>query len=519
MSYLQKYKVSIILFTINFIVKGLFLASNSLGADEPFSVYHAQMNIQSIISLLSYGNNPPLYEIILHYWIKYWGISEISVRFPSLIFSSLTVIYIYKIGFKYFNYRIALYSSILFIFSNYHILFAHQARVYSFLGLLSVISMYYFMGILNNCREESLEKSTIRREFISLIIINTLIIYSHYFGFFILIIQFLLTISHKKMVSKYWRSIVLLLAIVALLYTPNIYVLLNRFFESSTHGTWVKPPDGIDSLYNMLRSLSNAPVVTVIILLILLASLVKSIIRKQVISIYTRVIVFWFFFIFIFMFIISYSIPMFSERYLMPASVAFIIIIAISLDYLVEKKNYRYVLPCLVIMIYAFTIEPNISNKRNVRETVAKIKDIQSTETLVIICPANFIVNFAYYYDPDVFKEYGNTSNYSNIHQTMRKENIYGINSINDVDLKKWEHIVFLDAAANFSRPNNGILEYLNINYELSKSYYYHEIFNISEYKINSTGDRVGDDKPSESSAMHIDNVRVYQKRNERYDA
>jgi mannosyltransferase len=482
--------IALILVLANFLIKGIFLSSNSLGGDEPFSVYHAQMDIASIIRLLSQGNNPPLYEIFLHFWIKFFGISEFSVRFPSLIFSSLTVFYIYILGTKFLNKRIALYASIIFIFSNYHILFAHEARVYSLLGLLSIVSMYYFMNVIQYCTNDTkLEdnlKLTFRRKLIILIVINTLIIYSHYFGFFILIIQLIFIVFNKNIISKYWKQLLICSSIIGLLYSPYIFVVLNRLIITSSNGSWVEKPSGFDSIYNMLQQFSNAPVVAVFCIVILIISLVKSILnkKKEQKNIYNQLVVTWFVFVFFFMFSISYLIPMFMDRYLMPSAIAFSLVIGISLDYIIRIQKIRYLIPVIITLLFVITVKPNITNKRNVEETVEKIKSIKNSSTLVLLCPSHFVLNFIYYYDREVFMDYSDQDIYSNIENKLSLENIYNVNNIKEVDIEKSNHIIYLDAASMFSYPDNNILNTLNLNYKLVGEYKFYEIFNVYEYRM-----------------------------------
>lgn len=479
--------IVIALILINFVVKGLFLSGNSLGGDEPFSVYHAQMDIASIIKLLSEGNNPPLYEILLHFWIKIFGISEFSVRFPSLLFSCITVLFIYKFGVKYLNKRVALYASIIFIFSNYHILFAHEARVYAFLGMLSVISMHYFANMLfdANTRSSAAFKNRKTTNLIILIIVNTLIIYSHYLGFFVIIGQLFFLAFYWALILKHLKQVLISIAIIGLLYLPNLIVVVNRFGEVATHGTWVSPPNGIDSIYNMLRLFSNAPIVAVLVIAILLFSLVKFIVKrkKEHPTIYTRLVVVWFVFIFFSMFCVSYLLPMFMDRYLMPAAIAFCLLGGIAVDYVTKRPKYRYITPVIICLLFISTVNPNITNKRNVKETVEKIKDLKDSNTAVFMCPSNFVLNFSYYYDREIFKNYDVNDIYSNIVKALALQNVYGINNINEIDYKKWNRIVYLDAAAAFSYPDNNIRKELDVYYNLKNEYKFYEIFNVFEYE------------------------------------
>lgn len=484
--------IVIALLLTNFLIKGFFLSNNSLGGDEPFSVYHAQMDIGSIMRLLSEGNNPPLYEVFLHFWINLFGLSEFSVRFPSLIFSCITVLFIYKLGTKYLNNRIALYASILFIFSNYHILYAHEARAYALLGMLSTMSMYYFLGVLNvglaHLQKEAQKASNtnVKKKFLLLLLIDILLIYTHYFGFFILITQFLYLLLNRKIVIRFWKQIAMGIGIIVLFYLPNLIVLFNRFLESSASGTWVEAPNGLESLYSMIRRFSNAPVVAVAVLSVFVFALILFIVREKSKSIdqNKRFIVFWFLFIFFFMFGFSYITPIFLDRYLMPCAIAFCLLIAVSIDYVVKTPKLRYIIPGIICLLFIVTVKPNITNKRNVEEAVKKVQEIKDANTLVIICPNYFMLNFTYYFDRNAFKNYNVENIYSNIDSTLRTENVIAINNINEVDFKQWNHIIYLDAAADFSSPNNNIRNQLNKYYNLKNEYDVYEIYKLFDYTV-----------------------------------
>jgi len=91
-SYINKYKY--------FIAFGLFIAylcltlyklgDNSLWYDECFSIDWANDSIKEILDYsLLHDTNPPLYLIILHFWLKWFGDSEFVLRSLSAISASI----------------------------------------------------------------------------------------------------------------------------------------------------------------------------------------------------------------------------------------------------------------------------------------------------------------------------------------------------------------------------------------------------------------------------------------------
>ncbi|WP_430404989.1 glycosyltransferase family 39 protein [Fluviicola sp.] len=472
-TYYTAFIIPLLFLILNLVLKGLFLGSNSLGGDEPFSVYHSQQSLSNLFAIFQNENNPPLHFILLHYWIKFFGISELSVRLPSLIFSALTAIFVYKIGLRFFNLRVAIYASILFLFSNYQFTFAHEARAYALMGLLTAVSMYYYMEII-------ISKNRSNWKLCWFLLANTLLIYTHFFGFFVLFIQFFFILVQRDLLREYYKFLMLFVGVLLLTYSPYLWITLLRFTHSTQGGTWLTPPSGISEFYEMLRVFSNAPVTAVFTIAALVIGLVLLIIKhkQNPNRLATRLIICWFYIPFVFMFVISFWIPMFLDRYLMFISIGFCIVVALSVDFIIQKPKFQYIIPSFICLLFIASVKPNKSNKREVRETVALVKSLENDSTLVLVAPVHFSLNFIYYYDRSLFGK----SDAQFVQNELNKRQLYCINSLEGVNYNPWKRIVLVDAASNFSAPNNNILNTLNAEYNQTNKQHIEEIFDVYEF-------------------------------------
>ncbi|TSJ45520.1 glycosyltransferase family 39 protein [Fluviicola chungangensis] len=468
-----RYYLPLFFILLGLVLKGLFLGSNSLGGDEPFSVYHSQQSLSNLFSIFQQENNPPLHFLLLHYWIKYFGISEISVRIPSLIFSSFTVLFVYRIGLRFFNLRVAVIASIIFTFSTYQVIFAHEARAYALMGFLTAVSMFHYLEIIHS-------KNRNFRNFFWFFLANTLLIYTHFFGFFILFIQFFFILFQPRLLKDYYKFLLLFSGVMLVTYSPYMWLILSRF-SSAAGGTWVSPPSGISELYEMLRAFSNAPVTAVFTIMTMVAGFVLLILkrRKNPARMATRLIFCWFYLPFLFMFVISFRIPMFLDRYLMFLSIGFPLMVAVSADFVIHHPKFRLLIPGLICLLFLVTVKPNKTNKREVRETVQLVKQLEGNNTLVLVAPVHFSLNFIYYYDRHLF-QFPDTEL---IQKKLNERSVYCINGLEGLDYKSRKHIVLVDAASNFSAPGNNILNTLNATFNQTNKHHLEEIFDIYEFE------------------------------------
>jgi uncharacterized membrane protein len=100
--------------------------------------------------------NSPAYYAVLWVWMKIFGLSDYSVRFPSVLFSTLLVGLVYIFVRRHFRSEsLALFSASLAAVEPFFVAYSHMARNYSMSFFLTLLASHLFLLIV-----EKLNRST-----------------------------------------------------------------------------------------------------------------------------------------------------------------------------------------------------------------------------------------------------------------------------------------------------------------------------------------------------------------------
>ncbi len=172
-----------------FVLNTYRLASESIWTDEGMTLRFAIGSTTEIIPLLTEIEeaHPPLQYFLWHYWIKLVGLSEFAARSLSVLAALITTALIYRLGARLFDSTLGVIASLLVASSGFHICYAQTIRSYSFLELWSVLSFYLFVRLISQNGPKDMTIYTL---------INILLIYTHSYGFLILLAQNILFALH-----------------------------------------------------------------------------------------------------------------------------------------------------------------------------------------------------------------------------------------------------------------------------------------------------------------------------------
>lgn len=180
----NRYFAAGLIVLVNLIFKEYRVAHTGLSYDENFSAYFGQADISEIIRFARETDpNPPLYPILLHYWMELFSDSEYSIRMLSVIANSLAAGMLYLFCARFFNWQTAVFASLMFFTSNEIYYYSEEARTYSLVLLFAISSFYLFLSLIEKPRIQTM---------VLLGIVNAILFYLHYVTGFILLSEALL---------------------------------------------------------------------------------------------------------------------------------------------------------------------------------------------------------------------------------------------------------------------------------------------------------------------------------------
>ncbi|MBL7110699.1 MAG: glycosyltransferase family 39 protein [Bacteroidales bacterium] len=450
------WSVPIFILLLNIVYKILFLGARDINIDEPFTLFYSQMPWQEIFRMLHGENNPPLYFLVMHAWIELFGIEPFQVRLLSLCFSAFSSVLIYFLGARNFSRSVGISAALLFTFSNFNTYLAQEARVYALFVFLALTSVYLFLKLIKEFKPKTL---------IFLIVINILLIYSHFFAFWLLLIEYIFVLLFPDIRKKLFKPFLIMTGILLVAFLPYLMIFINRFLASSG-GTWLEPPT-VSSIYNLLWKFCNQPVPTVIVIIILIIGLCKYVFLrfKGTISIdkATWFVLMWFILPTSIIFIISFSLPVFYEKYLVFLAPALYLLVSRAILFITKKDPIRLGLFIILISGFIITSTPRPYYSRSVTLLSNDLKSLRNNRDPVLITPGYYDKTLIYYYNRNWFKDHQNFDQLLQKHLFIPVYNPASTLSMEFVDKTQ---VFLVEAGSQYLDPTGIVLENLMLQFD-----------------------------------------------------
>lgn len=118
------------------------LGGESLWLDEGYTWRIARLPLPRLLESAWADVHPPLYYLLEHAWIGAFGTGEAMLRLPSALLGALAVLLAARFGRRLLGARAGLLAGLFVAVSPFHVQFSQEARNYSLLAVLSLLSYF-----------------------------------------------------------------------------------------------------------------------------------------------------------------------------------------------------------------------------------------------------------------------------------------------------------------------------------------------------------------------------------------
>ncbi|MBI3955624.1 hypothetical protein HY339_00010 [Candidatus Gottesmanbacteria bacterium] len=355
----------------------LLYFTQSLWRDEAFSILVAQKPIPFILQNLTF--EPPVYYLLLHYWIKVFGTGEIAVRSLSLFGFALATVVVILWSEKLFKkHWLSWVTPILFFTNPMLVYYAFEIRTYGWYTLFAVLTLFAYQQ--NRWR---------------LFVLSTILgFYTHTYFLFLFAAVGLhwLTVHRRKLANPRLLIREPMVASSLLVVTAMLPWLIHIVKEAGTlKQSWYFPVN-----WNLVRSvLGNmylgyegtpwylwgfTPNLSLLLVALFFLAVSKKATR-------TRNTIFLFAVLVPLAIVVGVSFvkPFFVNRYLIGVTVAEVFLVAFAIESVKNRLFQKLFASCLLLFAFGFNVwYPSQHAKLNIRAAMQEVNALKGKNDVIL---------------------------------------------------------------------------------------------------------------------------------------
>jgi mannosyltransferase len=371
----------------------LFYFTQSFWRDEAFSVLIAEKPVSDFFGKLSF--EPPVYYLLLHFWMKIFGQSEIATRSLSFIGVALAVYILIHWGEKIFPKSwLSYFLPLFFIINPMLIYYAFEVRTYGWYIFFAVLSMYAYLN----------------KKWLLYVTAVVLGFYTHTYFVFTFASQFLhyAIFNYKHLNKKHLiKSIcqddmVRSTITIGLIFLPWVIKITGEL--GMLKQSWYFPVDFhlVKSvLGNMFIGYEGTPwflwqytADLSLIFLIIFYQAWKNIKKREIVAYFLINV----FFPLTIVIGVSFIKPLFVNRYLIPVTISMVFLTLLALETIKSTKIQKTIGGFFLLGIILFNSwYPQAHPKTPIRETIVQINKLRNPTDIVYATSSVVFFETLYY--------------------------------------------------------------------------------------------------------------------------
>ena len=194
------------------------ITSHSLWGGEAFSMIGAKQDWTGMFSyIIADIVHPPFFYVLLKLWILLGGESLLWLKlFPVLGGVAMVVPFLLLCRELGLRLPVVNLAVLLIAVNGYLIHYAQELRMYSLFAFLALCSFWLFIRFFKSSDNDT-------RSLLILIVINLLTMYTHYYGWLVVGMEFLFLLLWRRKIIGFGLSIIILL----LIFSPWAYLVIQ----------------------------------------------------------------------------------------------------------------------------------------------------------------------------------------------------------------------------------------------------------------------------------------------------